>query len=41
VKEKGNLLVKDEKYEGAIDEYMRALCGMDFTSYSIKENAKE
>jgi hypothetical protein len=41
VKEKGNLLVKEDKYEAAIDEYMRALCGMDFSSYSIKENAKE
>jgi hypothetical protein len=34
-------MVKEEKFEGAIDEYMRALCGMDFSSYSIKENAKE
>ena len=32
-KERGNKKFKEEKYEAAIDEYMRALCGMDFTSY--------
>jgi len=40
-KEKGNKMVKEEKIEAAIDEYMRALCGMDFSSYSIKEDNGE
>lgn len=34
-KDKGNKLFKDEKYDQAIDEYMRALCGLDFSSYDI------
>ena len=32
-KEKGNAMVKEEKFEAAIDEYMRALCAMDFSKY--------
>jgi tetratricopeptide (TPR) repeat protein len=40
-KEKGNKMVKEDKIEAAIDEYMRALCGMDFSSYSIKEDNGE
>ena len=32
-KEKGNKLFKEEKHDSAIDEYMRALCGMDFSKY--------
>ena len=31
VKEQGNVLFKGEKYSDAIDVYMKALCGMDFT----------
>ncbi len=34
-------MVKEDKIEAAIDEYMRALCGMDFSSYSIKEDNGE
>ena len=31
VKEQGNQLFKEEKYTEAIDVYMKALCGMDFS----------
>ena len=33
IKEQGNLLFKSEKYSDAIDVYMKALCGMDFSQY--------
>lgn len=33
IKDRGNKLFKEEKYDSAIDTYMRSLCGMDFSSY--------
>jgi hypothetical protein len=39
VKMQGNNLFKEEKYEVAIDTYMKALCGMDFSSYALLEDA--
>ena len=44
IKEKGNKLFKEDKYDEAIDIYMKALCGMDFTSYETSgqmEKARE
>lgn len=38
VKDEGNLLFKGEKIAEAIDVYMKALCGMDFSSY---DNGKD
>jgi hypothetical protein len=40
VKETGNQQFKEEKYNEAIDTYMRALCGMDFSSYEQLADAK-
>jgi hypothetical protein len=40
VKEQGNQLFKEEKYGEAIDLYMKALCGMDFSQYDHLEDAK-
>ena len=39
-KEQGNVKFKEERYEEAIDSYMRALCGMDFSSYEHLQDAK-
>ena len=33
IKDQGNELFKADKFAEAIDVYMKALCGMDFTSY--------
>jgi hypothetical protein len=40
VKDQGNKMFKEEKYELAIDTYMRALCGMDFSSYETLDDKK-
>ena len=40
VKDQGNVKFKEERYEEAIDSYMRALCGMDFSSYEHLQDAK-
>lgn len=40
-KEGGNQLFKTEKYDEAIDAYMRALCGLDFSSYDLLKSAQE
>lgn len=41
VKDTGNQLFKKEKYDEAIDTYMRALCGMDFSQYDHLPNKQE
>ena len=38
VKDEGNKLFKEEKLDEAIDIYMKALCGLDFSSYEILES---
>lgn len=40
MKDVGNLQFKSEKYDEAIETYMKALCGMDFSQYQPLEDAK-
>ena len=40
IKDEGNVLFKAEKIAEAIDVYMKALCGMDFSSYDHGKDFK-
>ena len=41
IKEEGNKLFKQEKYDDAIDIYMKGLCGMDFSQYDVKTKEEQ
>lgn len=41
VKEQGNKFFKLDLHDNAIDTYMKALCGMDFSSYDLLPSVKD